>query len=177
VLLLLDRNTRESFPKPRPGIKIGVFPSRQHDLPCQIYAPSAVLWNEAIACSLPWVDYNMAALTSSSLPPIGQITNDFVKRRSRWPIRVVRSFRPSRGQLSAQSLLYTSSADPCECLGLHLSLKMQYYTPRIWAVIPHRGSGLCRQVQAWGNNGGTFFTHKGYETRRGRLAIHMGHLL
>ncbi len=32
------------------------------------------LWNEAIACSLAWVDYSMAALTRSFLPPIGQIT-------------------------------------------------------------------------------------------------------
>jgi hypothetical protein len=42
-----------------------------------------------VFANLSWVDYSMAALTRSFLPPIGQITKGLVKGRSRWPIRVL----------------------------------------------------------------------------------------
>jgi hypothetical protein len=68
-------------------------------------------------------------------------TNDLLKGRSRWPIRIVRSFSPSRG-FDSPGFVVHSSTDPCECLVIHLALKIQYNTRRISAVIPHRGSDL-----------------------------------
>lgn len=133
-----------AFQSPDLGLKLKITRSPMPRL-------FGILWNEGIACSLGWtiVDPTTSYWADYKWSREGALK---VANPSSSIIMIMSSIsRPLRGQLTAASLLYTSPADPCECLGLHLALTIQYHTARISAVIPHCGSDLCRRVQACGN--------------------------
>jgi hypothetical protein len=90
MVLLLEHDMRESFPKPRLGVKTEVFPSRSHDFPCQIHVSSAFCGTRLLRVRYPGWTIVWQRLLDPHYLLLGRL-NDPVKGRSRWPIRVVRS--------------------------------------------------------------------------------------